>query len=220
MEEKRKLIVLDRNELVFLTLFVLIMTTVTFTIGFRIGRGMTFKEDGFIPADETKVADLQSVKEEKVGKTEHKRKFVDENIKSKDSVYHQAIQQELNKLSEEDPKEAVKKEEEAKELIAKDKVEATKDQTPPSEEEAKSNYVGKYTIQLGSHPTYKEAEEFANGFAIRGYNPIINTVKLAGRGTWYRVSLGAFDDIAAAKEYIQKEESLFQGQNYFISEIK
>ena len=85
----------------------------------------------------------------------------------------------------------------------------------------KSNnpYIGKFTIQLGSHNDLKEAEKFADGFRIRGYNPIINEVELRSRGTGYRVSLGVFDSVTEAKEYIFQEKSLFQSQDYVIAKF-
>jgi len=86
-----------------------------------------------------------------------------------------------------------------------------KEKAPPK----KDQYSGKFTIQLGSHKTTSEAEKFADGFRIRGYDPIINEVELKGQ-TWYRVSLGVFTSVSEAKEYIIKEKSLFQGQDYVI----
>lgn len=87
------------------------------------------------------------------------------------------------------------------------------------EDRTKDPYTGKYTIQLGSYQLESDAIKFADGFKVRGYNPIINEVKIEGKGMWYRVSLGTFDSLAATKEYILKEESLFQGQDYVIAEF-
>lgn len=75
----------------------------------------------------------------------------------------------------------------------------------------------KFTIQLGSHRSIKDAEKFADGFRIRGYNPIISEVELQGQGIWFRVSLGVFDNIGDAKKYIVKEKALLQGQDYVIN---
>ena len=77
-------------------------------------------------------------------------------------------------------------------------------------------FTGKFTIQLSSHRSKDEATEFSNGFTARGYDPIVNEVELKGKGTWYRVSLGVFDNVSEAKEYILKEKELFQGQDYVI----
>ena len=75
-------------------------------------------------------------------------------------------------------------------------------------------YVGKWTIQLGSYDDKGEAQSFANGLQVRGYSPILNEVNLGERGKWYRVSLGAFDNLVDAKNYVVREKSLFSGQDY------
>ncbi|MBP5296535.1 MAG: SPOR domain-containing protein [Bacteriovoracaceae bacterium] len=83
---------------------------------------------------------------------------------------------------------------------------------------ARPNLSGKYTVQLGSHRSRQDAEKFAEGFRIRGHNPIISEVELKEKGgTWYRVSIGVFDSVAEAKDYIlNQERALFQGQDYVI----
>ena len=68
---------------------------------------------------------------------------------------------------------------------------------------------GKVTIQLGSYQSVEDAEKFAEGFRVRGYNPIISKVQVKGRGLWFRVSLGAFDTVSDAKDFAKQEESLF-----------
>ena len=78
------------------------------------------------------------------------------------------------------------------------------------------NYTGKHTIQLGSYRTVDEAKKFASGFKVRGYNPIIYEVNLGEKGVWYRVNLGVFDSVVEAKEYIEKENSLFKGTDHVI----
>jgi cell division protein FtsN len=88
-----------------------------------------------------------------------------------------------------------------------------------AEEENETKATGRYTIQLGSYPKLSEAKEFADAFTIRGYNPLINQVRINDKN-WYRVSLGSFNTMNEAKEYVKKEDSLFQGQEYVIVEIK
>jgi cell division protein FtsN len=80
--------------------------------------------------------------------------------------------------------------------------------------------AGKFTIQLGSYSDIEEAKQFAEGFTVRGYSPIINEVRIDGKGTWYRVSLGLFNTVEEARSYIKEEQSLFQGQEHVISEIR
>ena len=55
----------------------------------------------------------------------------------------------------------------------------------------------------------KDAKIFANSFKVRGYDPIINEVNLGDKGVWYRVSLGAFDTLVDAKNYVISDEEVF-----------
>lgn len=85
------------------------------------------------------------------------------------------------------------------------------------------SFIGQYTIQLGSYRTIEEAKNFAEGFLVRGYKPLVREVEVRSQGTWYRVSLGVFESISAATQYIQKEGTLFgsfKKDQYFIQEIK
>ena len=98
--------------------------------------------------------------------------------------------------------------------INQDQAPIEKNPTPAT----RPNLSGKYTVQLGSHRSRQDAEKFAEGFRIRGHNPIISEVELKEKGgTWYRVSIGVFDSVAEAKDYIlNQERALFQGQDYVI----
>ena len=71
-------------------------------------------------------------------------------------------------------------------------------------------------MQLGSYRSYGDAEKFADGFRIRGYEPIIQEIEIKDKGMVYRVSVGAFANQNEANEYILSEKSLFQGQEYLI----
>ncbi len=75
---------------------------------------------------------------------------------------------------------------------------------------------GKFTIQLGSYQSMADAQSFADGFRVRGYKVIVNEVELNGRGIWFRVSLGIFDSVSEAKNYVLREKVLFKGQDYVI----
>ena len=75
---------------------------------------------------------------------------------------------------------------------------------------------GKFTIQLGSYQSIADAQSFADGFRVRGYKVIVNEVELNGRGIWFRVSLGIFDSVSEAKNYVLREKVLFKGQDYVI----
>jgi len=202
MNENTKLYVFAKKEVALIFIFMVLIAISAFVLGVKIGKNYSYLQAGYTPEDRAKV-DMLSGQEEQLNKTIEKREQVDPQ-KLKDET-HKALQERLKE-----------------ELEAPDKVEAT-----PSAEEGNEttqvsgdDFAGKFTIQLGSHRSKSEAEEFANGFKYRGYNPIINEVDISGRGTWYRTSLGVFSSIEEAKAYIKKEMELFRGQDYVIGRFE
>jgi len=225
MEDKRKLLVFDRSEVILIFVFVILMSILTFTFGVKIGRNITYNRDGFTSEDEQEIQTLKSTQEEAADKS-IKELNQKEHTKSVDSAYVKQLQEEFKKLEKEDPDMAATTAKENLDVAQAAKMEEEKNKLLEAQAKAQESeqlsqkFVGKYTIQLGSYSSAKEAEAFAEGFAVRGYNPIVNEVKIEGKGLWYRVSLGAFESKGEAKEYIKAEASLFNGQDYIISEIK
>ena len=61
--------------------------------------------------------------------------------------------------------------------------------------------VGKFTVQVGATQDRVEAREMVTRYSKGGLRPYVAEARLAGRGLWYRVRLGAFVDRAAADQY-------------------
>ncbi len=228
-EKSSKLYVFDRYEVILIFGFMILIAVISFGMGIKIGRMNTLKGAGITQSDQRKV-DLLSGQEEQVNQVVHENEKTGDGVKPLDmESVHQALGERLREEMEKDPKlrkqdidQAPKtnqlKKTEAPITPEVDEPAAVMEETPTAAkpQSEKDRFSGKYTIQLGSHRGLKEAEEFAEGFKIRGYNPIINEVILPKRGTWYRVSLGVFDSVTEAKEYIIKQRTLFQGQDYVI----
>jgi cell division protein FtsN len=206
MEENNKVIVFEKKEIILVLVFVVILIITSFTIGIRLGKKLSLSEAGIKPVDE-KTVELKSGLEEDAEKTvtEESKLTDDEKLKKLMDESKTRLSDELEKFSSDDKAVAVQ---------------STEVKTAPSENQSSSPVNGKYTIQLGSYPTMEEAKQFAEGFTVRGYSPIINQTSLEGKGTWYRVSLGLFATVEEAKGYIKKEQTLFSGQDYVITEIK
>ena len=203
MEENNKVIVFEKKEIILILLFVVVLIITSFTLGIQLGKKLALEESGIKPEDQ-KTVELKSSIEEDVEKTiQEDSKLTDEEKLKK------LMDESKNRLSDELEKFSAKDKD-------KDKVEPNKSVEP----QASSAISGKYTIQLGSYPTVEEAKQFAEGFTVRGYSPIINETTLDNKGTWYRVSLGLFGTVEEAKAYVKNEQSLFSGQDYVITEIK
>jgi cell division septation protein DedD len=202
MEENNRVIVFEKKEIILILIFVLVLLVTSFTLGIRFGKKLG--------------ADINPEVKETVVAPEVSLESPEEEAADKALAESQATSDEekLLKLTEQS------KEELSKELakFSEDKMETT----PASDPSLKtsSTMIGKFTIQLGSYNTADEARQFAEGFTVRGYSPIINEVSIPDKGVWYRVSLGIFKTVEEAKAYIKTEQSLFQGQDYVITEIR
>ncbi|MAF77142.1 MAG: hypothetical protein CME60_03210 [Halobacteriovoraceae bacterium] len=242
MDEKTKLYVFSKREVALIFLFMFLIALTSFVFGVKIGKSYSYGQAGLSPADRERV-ELLSGQEEAVNEVvdevekeqgskndsqglapdmEDLNKKLEQHIKEettgeKKRVTSPTEEQEISK-------EAFKEERNDQQGASNQMVEPAPGVTIPSpkaeqvtgseSQSQKDKYSGKYTIQLGSHRSIEEAQDFAEGFRVRGYNPIVNEVEIPGRGIWYRVSLGAFQSITEAKEYVKKEDSLFQGQEY------
>lgn len=201
MEENNKVVIFEKKELVLISLLILVLIVTSFTIGVKMGKRISLDASG-VTAEDKKTVELKSAVEEDAEKTLSTDSQLTDEEKLKKLMDESKTQltEELEKFSSEEKK--------------TDTSEAAPVATPANP------MAGKYTIQLGSYNTVEEAKQFAEGFTVRGYNPLINEVTIAGKGTWYRVSLGVFDTVEAAKKYIRDEKSLFSGQDHVITEIK
>ncbi|EQC52370.1 SPOR domain-containing protein, partial [Bacteriovorax sp. DB6_IX] len=94
------------------------------------------------------------------------------------------------------------------------------EEAPSAQEQSDDNFSGKYTIQLSSFQSLAEAKQFAEGFKVLGYNPIINEKNIPGRGNWFRVSLGVFNSLSETKDYILKHKSLFAERDYVLTKFE
>lgn len=198
MEENNKVIVFEKKEIVLIFLLVLILIVTSFTIGVRLGKKISLDASGVKPED-VKAVELKSSVEEDAEKTIAEDSDIpdEEKLKKLMDESKARLSDELDKLSQDDVQ-----------------------SKPDASAEVPNAMAGKFTIQLGSYNNLEEAKQFAEGFTVRGYNPIINEVKISGKGVWYRVSLGLFNTVEEAKKYIREEQSLFAGQDHIITEIR
>jgi cell division protein FtsN len=206
MEENNKVIIFEKKEIVLILILVVVLIITSFTLGIRLGKKISFTEAG-IKEQDVKTVELKSTTEEDVDSSVAKESAMsdEEKLKRLMDESKTKLSDELEKFSKDDKVEAAN-------MSAAAPVAGSK--------ENKSEMAGKYTIQLGSYNTVEEAKQFAEGFTVRGYNPIINEVKIDGKGQWYRVSLGLFNSVEDAKTYIKAEQSLFSNQDHIITEIR
>lgn len=210
MQDNAKVFVFEKKEIFLIFVFVVIMSVTCFTLGVNLGKKLALEKAGITDKD-VQTVEMKSTTEESAEET------LKADTQTDEEKLEKMMESSKEKLNEE-LKDAAAPEEPAAKPAAPQPVGTVAN--PPTAVTSANPYVGKYTIQLGSYNSVEEAKQFAEGFTVRGYNPIINEVVIPEKGTWYRVSLGIFDTVALAKDYIKKEATLFQGQQYVVSEIK
>jgi cell division protein FtsN len=220
IEEKGSLFVFDKTEVVLILIFVVVIAATSFTIGIRVGKKLLLESKGY--SEEALNVELKSTTEEYAENLEKKKNTISDEELQK--MQMENMKEELSKL---DQKPAVKVEETPKEDIVSDALASdmepevkVSENTEDLNETSTNPYIGKYTIQLGSYQNLEDAKNFAEGFVIKGYDPIINKVEIPGKGEWYRVSIGTFESKAQAQQYIEKEQSLFLGKEYRIYQVQ
>jgi len=95
---------------------------------------------------------------------------------------------------------------------------AKKSVTSPAErppEEAASK-KGRYEVQAGAYRERKKAELLVQKISASGFPARVVMKELAGRGTWYRVIVGGFENRAKAQEAADKLVAKVGGLKYVI----
>ena len=240
MEENSKVIVFEKKEVGLIVLFVVLLAATCFTLGVRMGMKWQLSAEG-ITEEDIKNVELKSQREEETEKV-LKTSDPEEKVEIKDEAFDK-LQKEFEKL---DDKGAPAKLNESADLPnneapAAEKLIESYEVTKPATQESAAiatpspepapaqptatnvvnaaQYSGKFTIQVGAYNNLEEASQFASGFEVRGYTPVIQEAEIAGKGKWYRVSIGVFETRQAAKDYIVEQKSLFQGYDYIINKI-
>lgn len=207
MDSKTKLYVFAKKEVALIFIFMILIAITSFVLGVKVGRNYSMELAGVNSSDQKKVVELLSKNEEAL-----------EDIKKNEQAHAVESGDIEHKLQEKISAEFGNGADAEGHSSHNMSTESSSHENHKSE--AKSAHgdglSGKFTIQLGSHRTLKEAEDFAEGFKARGYDAIINQIEIKGKGTWYRVSLGVFNNTEEAKSYIAKEKTLFIGQDYTI----
>lgn len=214
MDSKTKLYVFAKKEVGLIFIFMILIAITSFVTGIKIGRQYTHELGGITKEDEQVVVTLLSKNEEDLAAIKN------------NSEAHVVQSEEIEKKLEEKITENFGVKAHSEKDVAEKGVilpiapnmSIEKDHNEPSHPK-EDKMSGKYTVQVGSYQSLKEAEEFAEGFKTRGYYPIINQTELKNKGVWYRVSLGVFDDVNDAKSYISKEQALLVGKDYKIEKM-
>lgn len=215
MDEKTKLYVFAKKEVALIFIFMFLIAITSFVMGVKVGKSYFYEMAGISKEDQNKVVELLSEKEESL--QELKKEAGQTEVGPEE--LHQKLEEKIGSEFAGGEHGAPQASEHA--TVATEaplsKIDTHAEAASPT---SKSDTLsGKFTVQLSSHRTLKEAEDFAEGFKARGYDPIITEYDSKAKGTWYRVSIGAFSSQEEARGYINKEKSLFLGQDFTIQKL-
>ncbi|MDD0853700.1 SPOR domain-containing protein [Halobacteriovorax sp. GB3] len=223
MEDKTKVYVFAKKE-VFTIFFIMIVTSfVSFLLGVKVGGEFAMNDSGINSQMMQEMKKVEKPIEFKSQDEELVEKMVEEKAQPKTEETDKYREQIKKKIEEEFKMEdqsfneptSMKTADEKMETVASaPKAEAAKEDVVEKEYVKKSEWSGKYTIQLMADKSKLKTEEFARTVTVRGYDPIIYDVDIPGRGVYYRVSVGVFDSVSEAKEFVLKNKSFFQGSDY------
>ncbi|CBW27331.1 putative membrane protein [Halobacteriovorax marinus SJ] len=212
MEDKTKLYVFAKKEVFLIFVFMILISITSFLLGVKIGVNNSFEKSGYSKEDVNKV-EILSPAEEKVNEIEKSVNSDDETYKAlkekTDMALEKKVEQEFSgtATNSDSTMNTDVTSPTSSEVSEVPQMEAPK-------ESSRDKLSGKYTIQVGSFPSVDEAEVFAKGFKARGYTTIINEKNLQHKGTWFRVSIGVFENISEAKDYVIEHKSLFSSSEY------
>ena len=198
MDDKTNLYVFEKKEVLLIFIFMLLIAVTAFVLGVKVGKTFTYSDITQVEREFDQLQ-FQSDKEEEM---------------QKQVVPTEIPADVTNKLLEDSLKEELTREEERLNEASLTPAQVSTRPAAQTTQTTSPNLDGKYTIQLGSHRSYEEAEQFARGFTVRGYNPIIKETEIPGKGIWFRVSIGVFDSVSEARDYVLKESTLFHGEDY------
>jgi hypothetical protein len=228
MEDNNKLFVFEKNEVLLIFAFVILIAITAFTLGFRAGRTSAPKvEESLveIPAkvNPAEIMELKSDVEEdadRISKLNKDRANTEDILGSESddaSLRLNDLDSKFKDIAKDDPK-VEENDDDSNDILMPD-MDTLKEETSVIKKEARQ-LSNKYTIQLIARQSRDLAAEYAEPFIAAGYDVIVNEVEIPSKGTWYRVSIGAFNTKMEAQEYMQSENDLFQGKDYIIKQFK
>jgi cell division protein FtsN len=206
MEDKTKLYVFAKKEVFLIFVFMILISITSFLLGVKIGVNNSFEKSGYSQEDMAKVEILSPV-EEKVNELKKS------DLGSDDETYR-ALKEKTDKALEKKIEDTFSSTPGSRPLAQEKEPTLDTPEKVVKSAPLKDKLSGKHTIQVGSFPSVDEAEVFAKGFKARGYTTIINEKDLDHKGTWFRVSIGVFDNISEAKDYVIEHKSLFSSSEY------
>jgi cell division septation protein DedD len=224
MEQKQRLFIYDRREVVTLVALGLMVAAFAFTLGVHLGKRVIahsgnnaeLTDASQIPTMQDSVPNKQELKEQSKDAQDAADQELSRSLK--EEVTQSGVKLKASRQVEL-PTKTKSKEGGATTLNAPDKTDVQSlqklgktlnpeaDQKLP--EKTLSEPSGKYTLQVGSYPTEEEAKERVDSLREHGLNPFLRQAEVKGLGLRYRLFVGGF----ASREEAEKSGKQYQAQH-------
>jgi cell division protein FtsN len=204
MEQKSRLFIYDRKEMLVLVALGVLVAAFAFTLGLHLGKRITAAsphalvppETPLIPTEGDSLPNRQELTEQGKGAAQ-----------ASDEALSQALHDEVTRtgVKLDVPRQVVlpggtraegKRSGDgeasgSEKLTAMPQPRAPKAAGEPTAE-TRVAPAGKFTLQVGSHPLLEEARDQVDALEVLGVTPYIRSADVKGKGRWYRVYLGGY----------------------------
>jgi|GEM_PF-1264695 len=213
MDQKRRLFIYDRREVGILILLGVGVALFAFTLGVHLGKQVVPK--AIETAGEPKTSESLTAGESQAPSRVEISGEVKNVPAAADETLDQSLRDEIAKtgmkvdktrqvdLPSEVHKVVNQPEVGRPESTAETKPKAKAATSPKTEsatEAASSNAVLRYTLQVGSYPSLREAEPELLKLNENGLRAEVREVELAGKGKWFRLFVGQFESVRDAEK--------------------
>lgn len=218
MERKQRLFIYDRKEMVVLILLGVAVAFFAFTLGIHLGKRVPPKPTTV--AQQPEAAPVATVPDQ----TPNRQEFQEQ---SKNVA--QAVDESLSQSLHEEVQRTGIKLDTPRQVELPNKVRTSERgaATPEAKkaEPAVADFAaaqrpaphGKFTLQIGSYPSVQEAKDQVEAVEALGLKPYLRSAEIKGKGKWYRVYLGGYEEKAEAEKAGEKFRSQHVIDKFIVS---
>ncbi len=207
MDQKRRLFIYDRKEVGVLILLGVGVALFAFTLGVHLGKqvvpkatemaGETQAVDPLVPAEPGAPSRVEISQEVK-----NVPEAVDETLDQslRDEIAKTGLQ--VEKPRQVELPDSVRRETnraESRPEVGQPKTPVARTTKVDPKSQSPSAVSSRYTLQVGSFPSLREAEPELLKLNENGLRAEVREVELAGKGKWYRLFVGQFDSVKDAE---------------------
>jgi cell division septation protein DedD len=213
MDQKQRLFIYDRREVITLIMLGLMVAAFAFTLGIHLGKRVKAKGAAEVAMDPAQVPTLQDSVPNKGELTEQAKGAQ----AAADDELSQTLKSEVDKSKiklntprqVQLPENTKSKNAGATTLQSVQKAEQDLEAARATPEKRSAADLAKYTLQVGSYPSENEAQEQVDSLRAHGLKPFLRSAQVKGLGTRFRLFVGGF----GSREDAEKAGHAYQVQH-------